>query len=44
LATALRGIVDHWYEFSAMMIEAQDAYGMDERMDAADKLLKQPQE
>ena len=40
LHTALSGIVSHWHEFGEMMINNQTDYGMDERIDAADKLLR----
>ena len=40
LETALRGIIDHWNEFGYMMRENNDDYGLSERMDAAEKLLK----
>ena len=40
LETALRGIVDHWYEFAEMMIEDKTDYGLGERIDAVAKLVK----
>ena len=39
LERALAGIVNHWREFGEMMINNQDDYGLDERMDAAATLI-----
>lgn len=39
LEMALRGIVNHWNEFGGMM-GINDDYGMGERMDAAEKLIR----
>lgn len=40
LHSALSGIVSHWYEFGEMMVNNQDDYGFDERIDAAAKLVR----
>lgn len=43
LETALAGIISHWREFGPMMVfnnaVNRDDYGLDERMDAAAKLV-----
>jgi hypothetical protein len=36
---AIRGIVNHWNEFSEMM-GVKDDYGFSERLDAAEKLIR----
>ena len=41
LEAALRGIVNNWYEFGEMMVKNQTVYGLDERIDDADRLLRQ---
>lgn len=44
LENALRGVVRHWREFGGMMIYNnavnRDDYGMDERIEAAAKLIE----
>lgn len=40
LEAALGGIIDHWNEFGPMMIENKTDYGLDERIAAAEKLIK----
>jgi hypothetical protein len=40
LENALRGIIDHWWEFGEMMMTNADTYGFDETIDAAAKLVK----
>lgn len=39
LQTALAGIIMHWREFGEMMCKDQADYGMDERIEAAAKLV-----
>lgn len=36
---SLDNLVDHWFEFGDMMINNQDAYGFDEKVDDAAKLI-----
>lgn len=39
LRRALAGIVSHWDEFSNLMVAKKDDYGLDERINAARKIL-----
>ena len=39
LRRTLEGIIDHWREFGEMMINNQDDYSFDERIEAAAKLV-----